>query len=90
MKTFVITYGTETSINTFRVRAKNRAVARAKFKEQDKTSKILSISEDLTPEKKAIQEAAAQGMVKVGVQKSMQLGFSDLPLFQEKNQLDLF
>ncbi|MFN8347437.1 MAG: hypothetical protein U0X91_20710 [Spirosomataceae bacterium] len=90
MKNFAIIYQIGDIVATYRVRAINRGVARAKLKEEYADSKVLSIKEDLTPEKKAIQEAAAQGIVKVGVQKSMQLGYSDLPLFGEDNQLKLF
>ena len=90
MKNFAIIYQIGDIVATYRVRAINRGVARAKLKGEYAASKVLSIKEDLTPEKKAIQEAAAQGIVKVGVQKSMQLGYSDLPLFGEDNQLKLF
>ncbi|MCP1384447.1 hypothetical protein [Runella salmonicolor] len=90
MKNFAIIYGIGDIVATYYVRAMNRGVARAKLKAEHPTSRVLTIRENLTEEKKALKEAAAQGVVAVGVQKSLNLGFSDLPLFSEDNQLKLF
>ncbi|WP_428657636.1 hypothetical protein [Runella sp.] len=90
MKNFAIIYGIGDMVQTYYVRAINRGVARAKLKADYPESKVMTIRENLTEEKKAIKEAVAQGVVKVGVQRSMQLGFSDLPLFAKDDQLDLF
>ncbi|WP_273210494.1 hypothetical protein [Runella zeae] len=90
MKNFAIIYQVMDMVATYRVRANNRGVARAKLKNKYPEAKVLTIREELAPEKKMIQEAAAQGTINVGVQRSIQLGYSDLPLFQEDNQLKLF
>ena len=90
MKTFSIIYSENETVATFKATAMNRGVARAQFKVEHPDAKILTIGLGVTPEQKAVQEAAAEGLIKVGVQKSMQMGYKDLPLFREDNQLKLF
>lgn len=90
MKTFSIIYQENEVTETFKATAINRGVARAQFKQLHPEAKILTISMGLTTEQKMIQEAAVENTLKFGVQKSLQLGYKDLPLFQEEKQLKLF
>lgn len=90
MKTFSIIYKENEVTETFKATAMNRGSARAHFKQEHPEAKILTISMGITPEQKMIQEAVISGPIRVGVQKSLNLGFGDLPLFQEDNQLKLF
>lgn len=90
MKTFIVTYETDNLVAGYRTKAKNRGCARAEFRKKFPDLKIISVAESLNEVQKAVAVAVAEGNIKFGVQKSLQLGFSDLPLFQEKNQLDLF
>lgn len=90
MKTFSIIYQENEVTATFKTTAVNRGVARAQFKQLHPDAKILTISMGLTTEQKVIQEAVVDNTLKFGVQKSLQLGYKDLPLFREDNQLKLF
>ena len=90
MKTFQIFYTKDDVGCSIRIKAKNRGVARAEFKKQFPDLKISSMSLAQTPEKVALQEAAVESTLKFGVQKSLQMGYKDLPLFREDNQLKLF
>lgn len=90
LETFQIFYTKDDVGCSIRIKAQNRGIARAEFKKQFPDIKISSMSLAQTPEIIALKEAIATGPIRVGVQKSLNLGFGDLPLFQEDNQLKLF
>lgn len=73
------------------VNANNSSSARVSFKSKFPDVKIISVGVFVPKEIMLLQEAAAAGSIRVGVQKSMQLGFSDLPLFRaQSEQPELF
>ncbi|MFN3378912.1 MAG: hypothetical protein ACK41O_05615 [Runella zeae] len=89
-QTFIISFKKGDFENDYRVQAPNRSSARIKFKERFEGCKILKITEEKSQVEQVLSEAVVEGTIKVGVQKSLQLGYSDLPLFKEDNQLKLF
>lgn len=90
LETFQIFYQKDDVGCSIRIKAANRGVARSEFIKQFPDIKISSMSVSQTPEIMALKEAVATGHIRVGVQKSLNLGFGDLPLFNEDNQLKLF
>ena len=86
MKKFEIKYVDNGQDSSYCLEAKNRSCARLAFRAFCPESTILSISEVVPMVQKVLQEAVAQGNVRLGVQKSLQLGFGDLPLFAAKNE----
>lgn len=90
MKNFKISYvdgGVEGEII---INAINRGSARAAFRKKFGIAKVRQMMEQVTVEQQVMQELVKEGKLQFGVQKSLQLGYSDLPLFQEENQLKLF
>ena len=91
MKKYQIVYVQDCTEKTLIVQAMNRGAARFSFSCQVPSGKCVSVSEALTEQEKALSEAVVIEAISVsGVQKSMQLGFSDLPLFKNENQLPIF
>lgn len=90
MRTFEIKYMDGGEEGSHFIKAINRGSARAAFRVKFGSAKVLSMSEVLTPTQKVIQEALVDNTLKFGVQKSLQMGYKDLPLFREDNQLELF
>jgi uncharacterized protein YukJ len=75
---------------THYVQARGLLEARAEFRKTNDGSVDYIIRVVENKAKALVQEAAAQCVIKVGVQRSMQLGYSDLPLFFEDKQTKLF
>lgn len=72
------------------IKARNPLAARADFVKLFPATKVESIKEEQDENVKLITKAAAAGQMRFGVQRSLQLGFSDLPLFQKDTQTELF
>lgn len=90
MTAFIVTFERGGFQSDYRVEAPNRASARLKTKDRFEGCSVIKVEKVHSPQEKALQEAVAQGNIQLGVQKSLQLGYSDLPLFQEDKQLKLF
>jgi hypothetical protein len=90
MRKYLVIYVDGGQEYTHYVHANNSSSARLLFKSKFPAVKIISVGVFVPNEVKLLQEAATAGSIRVGVQKSMQLGYSDLPLFQKDEQLGLF
>ena len=71
-------------------KAPNPLSARSAFKKVYPDVKVFSIKMETSETQKLVTKAAAAGPIRVGVQRSMCMGFGDLPLFQKNEQTDLF
>lgn len=90
MKNFRISYVDGGVSGEITMKAINRGSARAAFRQKFGSAKVEKMEEIITTAQKVIQKAVTEHVLTFGVQKSLQLGYNDLPLFQENNQTELF